>query len=182
VDTIAALFSAAAAVASAVAAICSFVLANRLAARAADAECRNLAREIDETARAIQVEARRAAMLFEQIKPLLDSVLALANAFGGSAHAELMAKIETTTARIAEIEEQTRELAIVPSMSKCATDNLAERLPSLRAHLLEVRGILDDALSQRDRLDARVAAQIEERNARDREFRGTLRSAGIPLT
>ena len=165
--TIAAICSAFAALASALAAWKSFSLANTTAARAEEAERRILEHDIDETARAIQVESRRAASVYEQIKPLQDGASTLANSYGGSGYKEIVGAITETRTRIAEIQERAGSIANVPPGGKLSAGDLAARLPSLRAHLIEIRGILDDGLSERDRLVQKIARLIAERNDRN---------------
>jgi hypothetical protein len=87
-DTLAAICSAIAAVASAVAAFLLFTLAKRTAAQTLEAERRNLEHDIEEIARTVQVESQRATRVYQQVKPIQDSLSAIVGRFGGIGHSE----------------------------------------------------------------------------------------------
>jgi chromosome segregation ATPase len=179
-DTLAAICSAIAAVASAVAAFLSFTLAKRTAAQTLEAERRNLEHDIEEIARTVQVESQRATRVYQQIKPIQDSLSAIVGRFGGIGHSEAVDATAHTNARIAAIQQQTEKLATAPSDPKLSAADLAARLPSLHVHLVAIRGILDDGLVERDRLTAEIASHVAERNERDRERRAARGSAPTP--
>ena len=170
-DTVAAICSAIAAFASAVAAFLSFSLAKSAAARALETERRGLEHDIEEVARTVQVESERATRVYQQIRPIQDSLSAIAGSFGGSGHSEAVAATAHTNARIAVIQQQTAKLSSAASDRKFSPADLAACLPSLHVHLVAIRGILDDGLVERDRLTAEIASHVAERNERDRERR-----------
>jgi hypothetical protein len=103
---------------------------------------------------------------------LQDSLFNIAGGFGGSAHSETLARTAKTNERIAVIQQQTATLAATPSDGK---PNAGHRLPGLRTQLVAIRGILDDGLSELDRLTVEIAARLAERNERDRESRASDR-------
>lgn len=151
---------------SAIAAWKSFSLAKSNAERTSDAERRALRHEIEETARSIEIEGRRSARAQERVRQLTQTRAAMSGASTNSGTHEVTAAIEELQKRIAGIRHQAAGLATSSPESKETIGALADRLPRLRPLQVDIRGILEDALAEIDRLSAEISALIAQRDAR----------------